>query len=140
MATERELRILAAGAMAEVGDLSAEEREKVLQEAFYEGQEEDPAGFLGLDFEKWRQDAEMALYKGICTSDDVLKKLMDAAGLGETDAIKYVTGLAVALVTPYGWLAALLAAVVVPFVLKHIREDLCAAWKKRLKELGWLIE
>jgi hypothetical protein len=138
MATERELRILAAGVMAEVGDLSADEREKALEAAFREGQEEEPAGFLGLDFKKWRQDAEVTLYKGICGTADLLKKLLEAAGKGETDAVKYITGVAVAAVTPYGWLAAFLASVIVPFVVEHIQEDLCAAWKKRLEGLGWL--
>jgi hypothetical protein len=138
MATKRELSILSAGVMTEVGDLSVEEREKVLEQAFFEGQEEEPSGFTGVDFEKWRKDAEVALYGGVCTSAEVFEALLKAANVGETDAIKYVAGLAVALVTPYGWLAALLAAVIVPFILKHIQEDLCAAWKKRLEDLDWL--
>jgi hypothetical protein len=80
----------------------------------------------------------VSLYKGICTSDEAIKKLLKAAGAGETDVIKYVTGLAIVMVTPYGWLAALLAAVIVPFILSHVREDLCAVWKNRLRELKWL--
>ena len=138
MATESELQILAAGAVATVGNLSPEEREKALEKAFYESQAAEPAGFLGLDFDSWRKDAEVGLYKGVCTSDAAFKALLAAAGVSETDAIKYLTGLAIALVTPYGWLAALLAAVIVPFVLTHIRHDLCEDWKKRLEGLGWV--
>jgi hypothetical protein len=138
MATEQELQILAAGTLAEVGSLSVEEREALLKKAFFEKQAEDPAHFLGLDFDRWRKDAEVGLYKGICTSDEAIKKLLKAAGAGETDVIKYVTALAIAIVTPYGWLAALLAAVIVPFIISHVREDLCGAWKNRLRELKWL--
>jgi hypothetical protein len=138
MATEQELQILAAGTVAEVGNLSVEEREALLEKAFSEQQAEDPSGFIGLDFERWRKDAEVSLYKGICTSDEAIKKLLKAAGAGEIDLIKYVTGIAIAMVTPYGWLAALLAAVIVPFIISHLREDLCGAWKNRLQELEWL--
>jgi hypothetical protein len=97
MATQRELQILAAGALAEVGQLTPEEREAQLRSAFYEGQEAEPAGFLGLDFDRWRKDAEISLHKGVCSSDAALQALLRAAGASEVDAVKYLTGLAVAL-------------------------------------------
>jgi len=139
MATDQELQILAAGTLAEVGNLSVEQREAVLAKAFHQQQQEDPAsGVLGIDFDRWRKDAEVSLYKGICMSEEAIKKVLKAAGAGEVDLIKYVTGIAIALVTPYGWLAALLAAVVVPFILSHLKEDLCGEWKRRLVGLNWV--
>jgi hypothetical protein len=138
MATEQELQILAAGTVAEVGNLSVEEREAQLAKAFQAMQAEDAAHFMGLDFERWRKDAEVTLYKGICASDEAIKKLLKAAGAGETDVIKYVTGIAIALVTPYGWVAALLAAVIVPFIISNVQKDLCSAWQNRLRDLNWL--
>jgi hypothetical protein len=104
MATEQELQIVAAGAQATASGLSEAEREEMLEKAFYEAQQAEPAGFFGLDFERWRKDAELSLYKGVCESGEALNRLLEAAKVGETDAIKYVTGLAIALVTPTaGW-------------------------------------
>ena len=138
MTTNIELRILADGVQSETSGLTIEEREELLHQAFIEATADQPANFMGLNFDKWRQDAEVSLHKGICEDDSVFNKILEAAKIGETNLIQYVTGLAVALVTPYGWLAALLAAVIVPFILSHIKEDLCEAWNKLLKEKGWL--